>query len=141
VRKYSTKLPLELEHLGQFDKYDFSSEARLNFDSEITYDNINCSIDCNENIFIVEIDNIIAKNESEAFIKICTFLDYLTKILSYLVQRENNNSHYGHMRINYKKKNIKISPRDQVINDELSMKTTLYPDIGGLQKHLKKVIN
>jgi len=141
VRKYSTKLPLELEHLGQFDKYDFSSETKLSFNSKISYDNIKCSIDCNEKVFIAKIDNIIAENESEAFNKICTFLDYLTKILSYLIQKENNNPHYGHIRINYKKKKIKIKPRDQVINDELSMKTTLHPDISGMQKYLEKVID
>lgn len=105
---YKVNVELQLEQRSNFDKHDFRKSDELEFEHEDIYNGIHYHMRGKNDIYSIEIDNILATDDAKCFEKIECFLDRILPVASLLVQFIHCNQHYSHLRFNYRKSGIHI---------------------------------
>lgn len=130
-----------MEYISDYDKHNFYYESGIEIDTDIVIKSSICHIKSKDDSINIRISDIEAENEDDAFKKVENIIHEIKIVLSHVIQKQNQNQHYGHIRLNNKKKEISILPRDYSISENVGIKLTQIIKKDTIQEYFDAALN
>lgn len=141
MTNYSVKVPLIVEFVSSYNKYDFKAGYKIEIDHNLNIFGCDLCVKSEKGNYTLFIENINEENEENLLKKVEKILYFVSRGLSILIQEQNEFQHYGHARINWEINKIEIDPRDSFVSDSVGMTVTFKPDTLELQNYLNKILS
>jgi hypothetical protein len=106
---FKAVVPIHFEFDGVYDSHDSSTEVTFHFKHSFIHKGMNIYIESSDCVRRIEISNIVAHDEINAFIIVKSLMPHLVQCLSFFMQRKNINQHHGHVRLVWHKREVRIA--------------------------------
>ena len=122
MRSYDIEAPVIIEFVSPLDRHDFSSDRTPNLCASLTLDNVECHVELGEqNRFTLH--GLEASSENDAFDSASILLNKLCIAATVASEVPNLNPHYGHLRLRWDARCVRITPGDYAISDSFNTET------------------
>lgn len=141
MQKYHVQVPVFIDFASAYDTHDSGFGFGVQYQATTTIDGINVSVHVKEDEGTLELTDVEADSENDA-VKYAVKLFTLTaNLVSLEIQLANQNSHYGHARLGWRPRQIKVTPSDHWIRDSVDSKIIQTIDGGLFGPRMARVKN
>lgn len=137
--KYKVIVPIYLEFVSEYDFHDMEIKQEVELNTAFSLKSLTFNVTYSNGNGMVIISNIDAQSELGAFIIARGWMDSIVRLLSFYVQKQNENQNYGSMRFNWFNKEMEISPKDGIVSEDFQSLLTYNVSLENFSEGLKKI--